>query len=103
LELSSIAVTLRDRPYAAPQTGPFELGFKVIGPGGFSASMSANAILFISSAGETAFVPVIAEMRNPKDFRKALYSCMGFVGAAYFALSLVGKFFILSPRPDVVP
>ena len=52
--------------------------------------MSANAILFISSAGGTAFLPVIAEMRDPREFRKALFTCMAFVGAAYVSLSLVG-------------
>ena len=87
----SIAVTLRDRPFAAPQTGPYDLGFKVVANGGFAAGMSANAILFISSAGEIAFLPVIAEMRDPRDFKKALFTCMSFVGAAYIALSLVGE------------
>lgn len=85
----SIAVTLRDRPFAAPQTGPFDLGFKVTNNPGFSAGMSANAILFVSSAGQAAFLPVISEMRDPRDFRKALYACMLFVGAAYLSLSLV--------------
>lgn len=34
-------------------------------------------------------LPVISEMRNPKDYKKSLYLCMGFVTAAYLAFSLV--------------
>jgi amino acid transporter len=55
--------------------------------------MSANALLFISCAGQIAFIPVIAEMRDPRDFRKALYVCMGFVGSVYVAFSLIGNIF----------
>jgi amino acid transporter len=51
--------------------------------------MTASATIFVSSAGTSAFVPVIAEMRNPKDFNKALYVCMGIVNAAYLSFSLV--------------
>lgn len=53
--------------------------------------MSANALLFISCAGEIGFVPVIAEMRDPREFRKALYLCMGFVATVYLSFSVVGK------------
>jgi hypothetical protein len=42
-----------------------------------------------SSAGTSAFLPVIAEMRNPKEYRKALYACMSFVTVTYTIFSLV--------------
>jgi hypothetical protein len=84
-----IAVTTLDRPAAAPQTGPFDLGYHVIGNPTFIAGITATATIFVSSAGTSAFLPVISEMREPKDFRKALFSCMGLVNVAYLAFALV--------------
>jgi len=51
--------------------------------------MTASATIFVSSAGTSAFLPVISEMRQPKDYRKALFACMAIVQAAYLAFSLV--------------
>lgn len=84
-----IAVTLRDRPAAAPQTGDYELGYYVIAYPTFAAGMVASCTIFVSSAGTSAFLPVISEMRNPRDYRKALYTCMAIVTAAYLSFSLV--------------
>lgn len=51
--------------------------------------MSASATIFISSSGSSAFIPVIAEMKNPRDYRKAVYVCMVVVNAAYLSFGLV--------------
>ncbi|KAH8884192.1 neutral amino acid permease [Thozetella sp. PMI_491] len=84
-----IGVTTHDRPAAAPQTGDFELGYHAIAYPTFAAGMTATATIFVSSAGTSAFLPVISEMRRPKEYKKALYLCMGLVTAAYLAFSLV--------------
>lgn len=84
-----IGVTLRDRPAAAPQTGPYELGYYVITSTTFTAGMSASATIFVSSAGTSAFLPVIAEMRNPKDYNKAMLCTMAVVNSIYLCFSLV--------------
>lgn len=84
-----VAVTTRDRPAAAPQSGPYELGYHAIAYPSFAAGMVASATIFVSSAGTSAFLPVISEMREPRDFKRALYVCMGLVTAAYLAFSLV--------------
>ncbi|GIZ40608.1 hypothetical protein CKM354_000394000 [Cercospora kikuchii] len=85
-----VAVTTQDRPAAAPATGDFDLGFKAI-PSGvtFAAGVVASCTIFVSSAATSAFLPVISEMKNPRDYRKAVYVCMGFVTASYLAFSLV--------------
>jgi hypothetical protein len=62
-----VGVTTRDRPAAAPQEGPYDLGFVAINNPGFAAGMVASCSIFVSSAGTSAFLPVISEMRNPKD------------------------------------
>lgn len=86
-----VAVTQRDRPAAAPQTGPYELGFRAIPSPAptFAAGMVATCSIFVSYAGTSAFLPVISEMREPRDFRKALYACMAVVISSYTAFSLV--------------
>jgi hypothetical protein len=84
-----IGVTTRNRPAAAPQEAPYELGFVAINNPGFAAGMVASCTIFVSSAGTSAFLPVISEMRNPKDYKKPLYLCMTLVTASYLAFSLV--------------
>lgn len=85
----SIGVTTRSRPAAAPPTGPYEFGFYVIAHPTFVAGMSASCNIFVSSSGTSAFLPVIAEMKNPRDYNKAVYLCMALVNASYIAFSLV--------------
>lgn len=75
----TVGVTTRGRPAAAPQAGDFELGFVAINYPTFVAGMTATATIFISSAGSSAFLPVISEMRKPRDFKKAVFACMAIV------------------------
>lgn len=84
-----VAVTQRDRPAAAPAAGKFELGYAAVAYPTFAAGMVATCSIHVSYAGTSAFLPVISEMREPKDFRKALFICMGIVTAAYLSFSLV--------------
>ncbi|KAI7372938.1 amino acid transporter, partial [Hortaea werneckii] len=70
-------------------TGAYDLGFYAVAYPSFAAGMVATCTIFVSSAGTSAFLPVISEMKNPRDFRKALFLCMSLVTAAYLAFSLV--------------
>ncbi len=51
--------------------------------------MTASATIFVSSSGTSSFVPVIAEMKNPRDYKKALFTCMAILNSTYLAFSLV--------------
>ncbi|KAL2835375.1 transmembrane amino acid transporter protein-domain-containing protein [Aspergillus pseudoustus] len=84
-----VGVTQRDRPAAAPQEGPYELGYVAINNPGFAGGMVASSTIFVSSAGTSAFLPVISEMRNPREYKKPLYYCMSLVTASYLAFGLV--------------
>jgi hypothetical protein len=84
-----VGVTQRDRPAAAPQEGPYDLGYVAINNPGFAGGMVASSTIFVSSAGTSAFLPVISEMRNPKEYKKPLYYCMSLVTASYLAFGLV--------------
>lgn len=67
-----VGVMTLDRPTAAPQTGDFDLGFHAFGNPTFVAGMTAAATIFCSNACTPAFLPIISEMRNPRDYKKAL-------------------------------
>ncbi|KAF2027783.1 hypothetical protein EK21DRAFT_102251 [Setomelanomma holmii] len=84
-----VGVTTRDRPAAAPQSGPYEFGYHVIGHPTFAAGITAASTIFCSGAGTSAFLPVMSEMRHPKEYSKAVSWCMGIVTAAYLSFSLV--------------
>ena len=84
-----VGVTQRDRPAAAPPIGDFDLGFSAIKEPTFAAGMVAASTIFYSSSGTSAFLPIMSEMRNPKDYKKALYLCMIIVNASYIAFSMV--------------
>ncbi|KAK7958527.1 transmembrane amino acid transporter protein-domain-containing protein [Apiospora saccharicola] len=43
----------------------------------------------ISSAGSSAFLPVISEMRKPRDFKKAVFTCMAIVLSCYLSFAVV--------------
>lgn len=51
--------------------------------------MTSVATIFCSGAGTSAFLPVISEMKRPRDYNKAVYLCMGIVTASYLSFSLV--------------
>ncbi|KPI38301.1 N amino acid transport system protein [Cyphellophora attinorum] len=85
-----VAVTQVDRPAAAPKEGPIDLDYVTWGVAPtFAAGMVATTTIFVSSAGTSAFIPVIAEMRRPSEFNKALYLCMFFVTASYLTFASV--------------
>ncbi|KAH0842489.1 hypothetical protein AYO21_06705 [Fonsecaea monophora] len=85
-----IAVTIRDRPAAAPQTGDFDLGFSASPPVGatFATAWSASLAIFSSSANTSGFVPVISEMRRPQDYFKSVYVTMAWITSSYLALAM---------------
>lgn len=85
----TIAVTQQDRPAAAPQTGDFDLGYVAIAFPSFAAGMTATLNIFISGSGSSMYLPIISEMRSPRDYHKAAYVAGFLVGALYLSLSLV--------------
>lgn len=84
-----IGVALRDRPAAAPAEGDFDLGFRLLGNPSFAAGITATATIFISSASAPTYIPIIAEMRRPQDYRKAVIPVGVIVGSIYLTVSLV--------------
>jgi hypothetical protein len=84
----TIAVAVRDRPAAAPE-GVTDYGFTAIGSPTFLSGLAASTVIFISSSGHSANIPMIAEMRNPKEYKKPIAACMGLLNVSYLVFSLV--------------
>lgn len=84
-----VGVTIVDRPAAAPQTGPYDLGVVSVGNPGFVSGLVAALNLFSGFGSTSTFMPVIAEMRAPKTFPKALFISQGFLVACYISFGMV--------------
>ncbi|KAH7137518.1 transmembrane amino acid transporter protein-domain-containing protein [Dactylonectria estremocensis] len=88
-----VGVTQVDRPAAAPQTGPYDLGVISVGTPGFVAGLTAAINLFAGFGSTPTFMPVIAEMKTPRAFPKALFSSQGALAACYVAFGTVVYFY----------
>ncbi|OCF40039.1 hypothetical protein I317_06177 [Kwoniella heveanensis CBS 569] len=84
-----VGVTQVDRPAAAPKTGNYDLNFIALGTPGFVAGLTATINLFAGYGSTPTFMPVIAEMARPKDFRKSLLTSQAFLAACYVAFGMV--------------
>ncbi|TYJ58994.1 hypothetical protein B9479_000433 [Cryptococcus floricola] len=82
----TIAVGVQDRPSAAPQTGLWDKEIKVVNNPGFISGIATMSNIFFSFAGTPGFFNVISEMKNPKDYNKAMSTCMVFVLSCYLIL-----------------
>ncbi|GAA6011768.1 hypothetical protein JCM8202_004144 [Rhodotorula sphaerocarpa] len=87
--LVTIAVGSGGRPSLAPQEGPLDLGIVIWGKPTFADAMNAVSNILLAYAGTAAFLPIASEMRNPRDYPKAVMACQGFVTAFYLAIGVV--------------
>ncbi|KAJ3546898.1 hypothetical protein NM208_g1784 [Fusarium decemcellulare] len=84
-----VGVSQVDRPAAAPQTGPYDLGVISVGNPAFVPGLTAAINLFAGYASTPTFMPVVAEMRVPSAFPKALFSSQAFLMACYVSFGMV--------------
>lgn len=87
--LVTIAVATGGRPSLAPQEGPYDLGIVYWGKPKFADAMNAVANILLAYAGTAAFLPIASEMRDPRDYPKAVLACQGFVTAFYLVIGIV--------------
>ncbi|KAJ9106704.1 hypothetical protein QFC20_004035 [Naganishia adeliensis] len=70
-----------DRPAAAPATGPFNIEIEIIGHPSFVEAINA-----VSTIISPNFFNIVAEMRDPADFTKAMLCCQSVVTSTYLIL-----------------
>ena len=84
-----IAVGVQDRPSAAPKQGVWKSDYKLVNNPSFVDAASAISALVFSYAGTPAFFPIASEMRDPRNFTKALIVCQSVVSFAYIVVGIV--------------
>ncbi|KAL1655575.1 hypothetical protein SLS61_001596 [Didymella pomorum] len=89
----TIAVGLQDRPADAPQDVPFVSDYKLIGNPTFTEGLGAINTFVFAYAGTPAFFAIISEMRDPRDYNKAMYICQSFMTAVYILVGIVVYYF----------
>ncbi|KAL4896846.1 transmembrane amino acid transporter protein-domain-containing protein [Aspergillus ambiguus] len=85
----TIAVGVQNRPAAAPQEEIWVSDYKIVNNPSFSQAISAVTSLVFAFAGTPAFFPIISEMRNPRNYTKALLLCQVGVTSIYIAIGCV--------------
>ncbi|KPV77762.1 uncharacterized protein RHOBADRAFT_33948 [Rhodotorula graminis WP1] len=91
--LVTIAVAVGGRPSLAPQTGPWDKDLVLFGNPSFAEAMNAISNLVFSYAGTSAFLPIASEMRNQRDYPKAVVLCQSFVTIFYLVVGIVVYFY----------
>ncbi|KAJ5646999.1 hypothetical protein N7490_003371 [Penicillium lividum] len=85
----TIAVGLQDRPTSAPKNGVWESDYKIVGNGSFSTAISAVTTMVFAYAGTPAFFSIASEMRDPRDYNRALILCQSVVTCFYIVVGVV--------------
>jgi amino acid permease len=83
-----VAVGVQDSPAAAPRAELWKSDFKLFNNPPFHTAISAIGSLIFAFGGIPAFFSVIAEMKEPRDFRKSLAMCQTVLTATYLVSRL---------------
>lgn len=89
----TVAVGFQERPWAAPREGPWTSDYRVINHPSFTDAMSSISSLIFAYAGTPAFFNIAAEMREPRDYTKALIVCQTLLTAIYITVGTVVYYF----------
>nr|AOR51671.1 neutral amino acid transporter [Phaffia rhodozyma] len=87
--LVTIACAVADRPANAPATGPFDKGLKAFGNPSFVDGIICVVNIVFSYGGSPGFLPVITEMRDPRQYTKAMFLAQTICVSLYFVITIV--------------
>lgn len=89
----TIAVGIQDRPAAAPQQGPWSSDWKLVGEPTFTEAIASIGSIVFAYAGTPAFFSIVAEMRDPRQYTKALVVCQSTITVVYIVIGIVVYYF----------
>jgi len=100
-----VAVGVQDRPAEAPQEGPWDRGYVYWGQPNFAQASAAVSGIVLSYAGTSVHFPLLAEMREPRHYNRAMFTCQIIVICFYLVgiLLPVALALIAGHRLDCVP
>ncbi|KAF2014104.1 putative amino acid transporter [Aaosphaeria arxii CBS 175.79] len=85
----TVAVGLQGRPTEAPKIGPYVSNYKLIGNPTFYEGMAAINSLVFAYSGTPAFFAIISEMRDPRQYKKAMLTCQCTMTGIYLVVGIV--------------
>ncbi|KAL7411377.1 transmembrane amino acid transporter protein-domain-containing protein [Mrakia frigida] len=88
----TIACGISDRPPQAP-AGPFDKELKAFNNPNFGDAMVAVVNILFAYGGSPGYFSIIAEMKNPLDYNKAMFCAQGFAIILYVTISTVLWFY----------
>lgn len=80
---------VQGRPADAPQVGPFDNGFRLVGSPSFTEAVTAVSSIIFAFSGTPAFFTVVAEMRDPTQYTKSMLVCQSVVTSIYTLIGCV--------------
>lgn len=85
----AIAVSVQDRPSAAPPTGPWDKDIVLFASPSLYGGVVAVSTIIFSFGGTPNFLNVLSEMRDPRDYNKSLAVSQSFTTSAYLIIGCV--------------
>ncbi|KAL2688982.1 hypothetical protein Neosp_003032 [[Neocosmospora] mangrovei] len=89
----TISVGIQDRPADAPQIGPWESDWQLIGHPSFSEGVAAVSTLIFACSATSAYFAIVCEMRDPRDFSKAVITSQVISTIVYLIVAVVVYYF----------
>ena len=80
-------------PELIQDTSSWASDYKLVGKPTFNEAMAALTTLIYTYAGTSAFFNIAAEMKDPKQYTKALALCQGFVTVVYIVIGITIYYF----------
>ncbi|KAF2021631.1 putative amino acid transporter [Aaosphaeria arxii CBS 175.79] len=85
----TIAVGVQDRPAAAPPGTVWKSDYKIVNNPSFAQASSALTSLVFAYAGTPAYFNIVAEMRDPRMYTRALVVSQSITTALYITIGVV--------------
>lgn len=86
----TIAVGIQSRPAAAPQNDAVWVSdYKLIGNPSFTEGITAVSAIVFAFSGTPGFFSIVSEMRNPRQYTRALLICQAGVSGIYLVIGCV--------------
>ncbi|KAJ4223537.1 hypothetical protein NW757_014374 [Fusarium falciforme] len=87
-----MAVGFQDRPDATPK-GPWKSDWKLVGSPSFTEAITAISTYIFAYISTSFYFPIVAEMRDPRHYTKALILCQSVVAITYLVIGITVYYF----------